>query len=63
VHHATVDEYLAYRAAFGPLPIVPEARRDEYRATLRMVSKAWAMPDGSLDLDWKIAVLRTRKPR
>ena len=62
VHHASVDDYLAYRASFGPLGFIPEDRRDEYAATLRRVTQTWAKPDGSVDLDWTIGVLRANTP-
>jgi len=61
VHHASVDAYVDYRASFGRLAFVPENRQDEWVAKLREVSAEWVAADGSINLDWKIALLRTTK--
>jgi SAM-dependent methyltransferase len=58
VHHASVEAYLDYRASFGHLAFVPEDRREDWASMLRAVGEEWAAPDGSLDLDWTIAILR-----
>lgn len=57
VHHASVDAYLDYRASFGRLVFVPEDRQDDWATMLREVSEERARPDGSIDLDWMIALL------
>lgn len=61
VHHASVDAYVDYRASFGRLAFVPEDRQDDWVTKLREVSEEWTGADGSIDLDWKIALLRATK--
>jgi SAM-dependent methyltransferase len=61
VRHADVNAYVDYRASFGRLAFVPENRQDEWVATLRAVSEEWAGADGSIQLDWRIALLHASK--
>jgi SAM-dependent methyltransferase len=61
VRHADVNAYVDYRASFGRLAFVPEDRQEDWVATLREVSEERAGEDGSIELDWTIALLHASK--
>lgn len=59
----TVDDYLTYRRAFG-IPLgQTRAAYNQYLKALHREAARHIAPDGSLTIDWTLAVITAEKPR
>jgi SAM-dependent methyltransferase len=61
VSHASLDEYVAYRHAFGRMPWIPEGADDEWDALLREEASRYVTESGEVALDWTILVVSGRR--
>jgi SAM-dependent methyltransferase len=63
VRHDSLDEYLAYRGAFGRMPWLPEGSDDAWQRLLTEEAARYTTAAGHVDLDWTILVLSGRRAR
>lgn len=57
VVHDSVDDYIAYRAAFGQMSWLPSGAHETWLETVREETARYADADGRVRLDWVIIVL------
>ena len=62
VRHASVGEYVAYRAGFGCPPWLAAEKFDELLDAVAEAAQPFTDADGSVRLDWEIGVLAAEAP-
>ena len=63
VVHDSLDDYLAYRAAFGRVPWLNDITDDDFRAALRAEAEGYLDAHGRVCLDWSFSLITAWRPQ